>query len=108
VDVGLMPSMWEEAYGYTGLEMIAKGIPLIAHPIGGIVQYAREGSTAWLNESRTGEGLAALVSKLIAEPRLVVDMHQRVVAARDELIPRWVAHVDDVDAVYRELASGRG
>ena len=27
VDVGLMPSIWEEAYGYAGIEFLAKGIP---------------------------------------------------------------------------------
>jgi len=57
VDVGIMPSIWEEAFGYTGLEMIAKGIPLIANPLGGIVDYALAGETAWLNQSCSAAGL---------------------------------------------------
>lgn len=33
VDVGLVPSIWEEAYGYVGMEFLAKGIPVIANAI---------------------------------------------------------------------------
>jgi glycosyltransferase involved in cell wall biosynthesis len=105
VDVGIMPSIWEEAFGYSGLEMLAKGIPLIANPVGGIVEYARAGETAWLNESRSAEGLAELMSMLIADPARVVDMHARVVAARDTVIRPMDEHVDAIYRVYGE-ASG--
>lgn len=105
VDVGIMPSIWEEAFGYTGLEMLAKGIPLIANPLGGIVEYAREGQTAWLNAPCTGEGLAELMAALIAQPRQVVEMHRRVLAAREELIRPFSEHVEAMNAIYRE-ASG--
>jgi glycosyltransferase involved in cell wall biosynthesis len=47
VDVGIMPSVWEEAYGYAGLELLAKGIPVVANKIGGMVDYVREGETGW-------------------------------------------------------------
>jgi glycosyltransferase involved in cell wall biosynthesis len=105
VDVGIMPSIWEEAFGYTGLEMLAKGIPLIANPVGGIVEYARQGETAWLNESRSAEGLAELMSMLIADPLQIVEMHARVVAARDTVIRPMAEHVDAIYRVYAE-ASG--
>lgn len=101
VDVGIMPSIWEEAFGYTGLEMIAKGIPLIANPLGGIVQYAREGESAWLNAPCSGEGLADLMATLIAEPSRVLDMHRRVLAGRGRLVPSMNAHVDTIYDTYR-------
>ena len=34
--------MWEEAYGYAGLEFLAKGIPVIANAIGGSVKLRNE------------------------------------------------------------------
>lgn len=105
VDVGLMPSMWEEAYGYTGLEMIAKGIPLIANPLGGIVQYALEGETAWLNRKKTGAGLAELMAQLIADPEQVLAMRRRVLERRDVLIPRWAPHVEAIEGIYRTLSA---
>jgi glycosyltransferase involved in cell wall biosynthesis len=107
VDVGIMPSIWEEAFGYTGLEMVAKGIPLIANPLGGIVQYARDGESAWLNPSCTGAGLAEVMAGLIADPRQVVDMHERVLAARGRLVPSMDEHVEAIYGSYR-AASGAG
>lgn len=104
VDVGLMPSMWEEALGYTGLEMIAKGIPLIANPLGGIPEYARAGETAWLNEDLTGEGLARLMLHLVDRPEQVVEMNRRVLAARAEVVKPMAHHVDAIEGMYRELA----
>src|SRR5205807_3804870 len=103
VDVGLMPAVWEETLGYTGLEMVAKGIPLIANPLGGVVEYAREGQTAWLNHSCTGQGMADLMLNLIREPEHVLDMHRRTVAAREEIITPWARHVDAIEDIYRQL-----
>ena len=104
VDVGVMPSIWEEAFGYSGIEMLAKGIPLIANPVGGIVEYAREGETAWLNGSCSGEGLAALMARLIRDPVLVVEMSSRVRARRDDLVTTMAEHTDAIEEIYREVA----
>jgi glycosyltransferase involved in cell wall biosynthesis len=103
VDVGLMPSMWEEAFGYSGLEMIAKGIPLIANPLGGIVEYVREEETGWLNRACSGEGLAELMLRLVRDPQRVLDMHRRVVARHDELVLPFERHFQSIEEIYREL-----
>ncbi|MDQ6836463.1 MAG: glycosyltransferase, partial [Actinomycetota bacterium] len=100
VDVGIMPSVWEEAFGYTGLELLAKGIPLIANPLGGIVEYAIAGETAWLNRSCSGAELAELIKRLIRAPGEVLELHRRVVAARDRLIMPMAEHVDTIERVY--------
>jgi glycosyltransferase involved in cell wall biosynthesis len=104
-DVGIVSSTWEEALGYVGLEMLAKGLPLIANPLGGIVEYAREGETAWLNEPCTGAGLAELMEALIADPARVLDLHRRVVAMRDSLITPMATHLDALESIYREAQS---
>jgi glycosyltransferase involved in cell wall biosynthesis len=104
-DVGLMPSIWEEALGYTGLEMLAKGIPLIANPLGGIADYVVEGRTGWVNRSCTGAGMAELMLELIEDPRRVVEMHAGTVAARDDILIPWDGHVDAIESTYRELAA---
>jgi glycosyltransferase involved in cell wall biosynthesis len=105
VDVGVVPSIWEEAFGYAGLELVAKGIPLIANPIGGIVEYARDGETAWLNSSRSAEELAALMSQLVREPRLIVDMHERLMGVRDRLVTPMRGHIEAIEEIYREIVA---
>jgi glycosyltransferase involved in cell wall biosynthesis len=103
-DVGLMPSVWEEALGYTGLEMLAKGIPVIANPLGGIAEYVRDGETGWVNVSCTGRGLAEIMLGLIDDPEQIVSTHRSTVAAWPAMAIPWTAHVDAVEGVYRELA----
>ena len=78
---------------------------MIANPLGGVVEYAREGETAWLNQSRSGSGLAALMLRLIREPGLVHEMHGRVVAARDRILGSGTQHVDAIEDACRELCS---
>ena len=100
VDVGIMPSLWEEAYGLAGVEFLAKGIPVIGNAIGGIVDYVREGETGWLNDSCTAEGLAAILIRLIEEPHEVAEMSRRVLAARAELIRPIGEHAAEMERVY--------
>src|ERR1039458_8638601 len=45
VDVGLIPSTWEEAFGFVGLEFLAKGVPIIGNARGGIRDYTIDGVT---------------------------------------------------------------
>lgn len=102
VDVGIIPSAWEEAYGFAGLELVAKGIPVLANRIGGMVDYVRDGETGWLNDSCTAEGMAALMARLIEDPSEVAARSHSVLAAREELIKPFAAHVDEIEAIYRE------
>lgn len=105
VDVGLLISLWEDAYPFTGLEFLAKGIPLLATPIGGIVDYAREGETAWLNHDRSGGGLAQIMQQIASSPEQVLDLHHSVRRLRSALIKPMGEHAAEIEARYRELAA---
>jgi glycosyltransferase involved in cell wall biosynthesis len=102
VDVGIMPSLWEEAYGLAGIEFLAKGIPVIGNAIGGIVDYVREGETGWLNEGCTAEGLATILSRLIERPHEVAEMSRRVLASREQIVTPLDEHAREIEDVYRE------
>jgi glycosyltransferase involved in cell wall biosynthesis len=102
VDVGIMPSVWEEAYGFAGIELLAKGIPVVANRIGGMVDYVREGQTGWLNGSCSAGELADLLGRLIDAPDEVAAMSRRVLDARDSIVKPFDTHVDEIDALYEE------
>lgn len=103
VDVGIMPSIWEEAYGYAGIEFIAKGIPVIGNRIGGIPEYVRDGKTGWLNRSNSGRGLAEIMLRLGSDPALVAKVSQTTRAARDELVISMSNHADELERLYEEV-----
>jgi glycosyltransferase involved in cell wall biosynthesis len=105
VDVGIVPSVWEEAYGYVGPEMLAKGIPVIGNAIGGIADYVQEGETGWLNHSRSGEELAQIMRTVIAQPEQVDELSAKIRAERGSLVKGMAQHADEMDAVYGELVA---
>jgi glycosyltransferase involved in cell wall biosynthesis len=105
VDVGLVPSVWEEAYGFVGPEFLAKGIPVIGSALGGIPEYVRDGETGWLNRSASASELAAHMRTAVRRPDEVLALHRQVVARRTELIKPMAAHLDEVDALYAQLLS---
>lgn len=105
VDVGLIPSVWEEAYAYAGVEFLAKGIPVIANAIGGMTDYVREGQTGWLNHSRSSEGLARIMSRLIETPAETATMAAQVVGNRGSIIKSHAQHVAEMEAVYGDAIS---
>jgi glycosyltransferase involved in cell wall biosynthesis len=103
VDVGLVPSVWEEALGYVGLEFLAKGIPVIGSARGGIVEYTLPGRTGWLNRSGGAEELAAHMLAAARDPEEVLRLHREVVARRGELVVPMARHLEEVQAVYGDL-----
>jgi glycosyltransferase involved in cell wall biosynthesis len=105
VDVGLVPSVWEEAYGYVGPELLAKGIPVIGNAIGGIPEYVRDGETGWLNRSCSAPELAVHMRAAIRAPEEVLRLHRSVLARRRELIKPMADHLAEVEAVYREAGA---
>jgi glycosyltransferase involved in cell wall biosynthesis len=107
VDVGIMPSVWEEAYGYAGVEFLAKGIPVIANAIGGIVEYVTPGRTGWLNRSRSSDELAQIMVDVIENPGHVVELNGNLRAERDSLVKPLARHVDEMDAIYDEALAAR-
>ena len=107
VDVGLMPSVWEEAYGYAGVEFLAKGIPVIANAIGGMPDYTRAGETGWLNHSCSAAELARIIAGIAERPEQVVELNEKLIASRDSVIKPMGRHADEMDALYREVIAPR-
>ena len=102
-DVGVMPSVWEEAYGLQGVEFMARGRPVIANAIGGMVDFVRPGETGWLNRSCSAEELCTIMRGLIDNPAEIETLSKRIVAHREEIIMPLSQHVSSIEALYREV-----
>jgi len=99
-----MPSVWEETHGFVGIEMLAKGLPLIGSALGGITEYVRDGETGWMNHSATGSELAELMARALDDPSAVERLRRSVPALRSDFVAGMAAHATEVEDLYRELA----
>ena len=104
VDVGIVPSIWEEAYGYVGVEFLAKAIPVIANAIGGMPDYVVPGETGWLNRSCAAAELADIMAAIAAEPASAAALHARMAAQRPAVVKPMDAHAGEMAAVYSKVA----
>src|SRR5258707_7179731 len=103
-----MSSIWEEAYGYAGVEFLAKGIPVIANAIGGMTDYTRDGETGWLNRSCSAAELARIMAGVIERPQTVAELNARLLADPGSIVKPFARHAEEMDAVYRQaIAAAR-
>lgn len=101
--VGLMPSIWEEAYGYAGVELLAKGIPVLGNAVGGITDYVREGETGWLNHERTAAGLAQVMRAIIERPEQIVHLNANIRASHRDIVKPFSDHYAELMRIYGGL-----
>jgi glycosyltransferase involved in cell wall biosynthesis len=105
-DVGLLPSVWEETHGFAGVEMLAKGLPIVGSALGGITEYVRDGETGWLNRSATGAELTELMTRALDDPGELARLRRCVRAARGDLVRPMSVHAGEVEALYADVVRG--
>lgn len=67
-DVGVVPSIWREAYGFVGAEMLSRGLPVIASNCGAMKEYIAQGHDGLLFDPGQPGDLAARLSSLARNP----------------------------------------
>ena len=106
INVAIIPSLWEEAYGYVGVEFLAKGIPVIGNNIGGIPDYVINDETGWLNNSCSSEELISIIEGIVANPSKVEKLNNNLCVNRNKYIKSFINHFHEMDIVYKELLHG--
>jgi len=104
LDVGIIPSIWEELFGLVGVEYIQSRIPIVASGIGGIVEYVRHGENGFLVRPNDPDALASAMGLFIEHPELIRKMQAQM--------NRWISLHDvkeHLGAFYKEaLRTGIG
>jgi glycosyltransferase involved in cell wall biosynthesis len=72
IDVLIVPSTWEEAYGLTVDEAKVAGIPVIASRIGGLPEHVEHGREGYLFAPGDAGELEGIVRRLAGRPDRVV------------------------------------
>jgi len=103
IDVGIIPSVWEEAYGYVGIEFLAKGIPVIGNNIGGIPDYTIDNFTGFVNYDNSPEGMANTIERVISEPNIIKILNAKILEHRNKIIKTMEQHFYELDTIYKDL-----
>lgn len=93
-DIFIRPSL-SEGMGNSFIEAMAAGLPVIATPVGGIVDFLKDGETGLFCEVKNPKSIAEQVKKLIDNPEL----ESRLI----ETASRMVKEKYDWDLVARNM-----
>ena len=105
-DFGILPSLWPEAFGYVGPEMLCRGLPVIASDRGAMPDYVRHESNGLLFDPKVPGALAEAIRRLANDSSL----RQRLwtgAASGPRHFLTLEEHTDQLLALYRELLEER-
>lgn len=102
IDVLLVPSVWEEAYGINVDEAKVAGVPVIASRVGGIPEHLKDGEEGYLFTPGSVDELENLIRRLAGRPDRVAKLRP----SGDDVATLY-ENADDIEEVYRSVLSGR-
>lgn len=73
-DLCVVPSVWQEAFGLSVAEPMARGLPVIASAAGAIPEVIEHGTSGWLVPPGDEIALAEAMGKLLANPKLAREL----------------------------------
>ncbi|MDO8869861.1 MAG: glycosyltransferase [Methanobacteriaceae archaeon] len=103
IDVGIIPSVWEEVYGFVGLEFLSKGIPVIGNNLGGITEYTIDNITGWVNVDSSPKELSNIMINIIKNPEQINELNQRIFNIRNEILRPYEEYEKEVENVYMKV-----
>lgn len=80
-DIFIRPSL-SEGFGNSFVEAMASGLPVIATPVGGIVDFLRDGETGLFCEVNNPEDIARKVVALVENP----DLRDKIVSRASDMV----------------------
>ena len=102
----VMPSLFPESFGMSGLEAMAFGKPVIAYASGGIRDWLVHGETGFLVEPGNPELISAGLEKLLSNKEQRTQMGARARARVDKYF-RKEGHLGKIMRTYRSVIETR-
>lgn len=101
--VAVMPSLWPEPFGLSGLDAGALGRPAIAFDVGGIREWLTDGVNGRLVAAHEGaDGLARAIASMLDQPAECERMGLGALEISQRMSP--AAHVERLEAVLQRAA----
>ncbi len=90
-DVAVVPSRWEEAFGFAAVEASACGLPVVAFDIGGLTEAVHHGETGLVVRAGDWSALADALVRCLADAELAGRLGRNGVAFSRSFSPEEAA-----------------
>ncbi len=106
----IFPSLWYEGFGYSLLEALSTGVPVIASDLGAQAEVVRDGVNGLLFPPGDADALVLAVRRLVASPRLAerVALGAHDVYVQQYSVDESYARLMEVYDYVQVAATGRG
>lgn len=105
IDVGIIPSIWPEAYGYVGPEMLTRGVPLIVSSAGAMTEYVIPYVNGLHFDPSKRGALQDAMDQLASDPQLLGSLKANAPSSRQGIM-EFREHVDVMEEIYGNMLSG--
>ena len=101
LDVLVVPSLWNEAFGLVVAEAFAQGVPVIGSTRGAIPELIEDGATGFLFDPERPESLTAAIARFVSDRGLAQKMRSQVLEKSRDFLPQRM--VNEYLELYREV-----
>ena len=105
-DVLIIPSIWEETYGYVGPEMLTRGVPLIVSSAGGMKEYVIHGYNGLIFEPRLPGSLKECMKSVATQTELLTRLKANAPLSQKG-IATFEQHVNELEYIYSEVCASK-
>lgn len=105
IDVGIVPSIWDEIFALIGIECIKAKIPVIGSDIGGIPQWLKDGENGFLVKPNDSDDLFEKMNRFVKQPKLISDIQIKMEDQRisKDYVTSKKDHISLIIQLYRNL-----
>jgi len=101
-DFSITPSLWLETQAYTGVEMLARGVPLICSTRAGVSEWVANGTTGILFDPSNPGKFVDLLESLLKDREKVKTMRVETMR-RARSVKTHQQHLYEIEALYDEV-----
>jgi glycosyltransferase involved in cell wall biosynthesis len=101
-DFGIVPSIWQEAFGYVGPEMLTRGLPIIVSNVGAMKEYVRDGVNGYIFDPSNVNDLYCLIKRLLYDPKERARISEST-QKNCQHFPRFEEHLVEMQHLYQDL-----
>lgn len=98
IDIGLVPSLWEEVFGIVGIEFLSARAPVIGSNIGGIPEWLRDGENGFLTKAGDSQDLSGKMKMFVDSPELISRLQNAIAPWKS-----METHAQEMLALYQKI-----